>query len=402
MRLSLKFLFRGLFPLLVIGSLSFFFLLPDFVAGFMNKVVRAAPYNVDSGTRSIHDSLFVADLHADTLLWNRDPAIRGNYGHVDLPRLRDAGVALQIFSAVTKTPRHLNFESNDATTDNITALTIAQRWPSRTWFGLTERALHQAERLHAMSKMRGANFEVIVSQTDLRRLVAARERGEPLIGGILAIEGMHAAAGSMDNIQRLFDAGYRVMGLTHFFDNEIGGSAHGLEKGGLTHFGIRAISKLEHLGVTLDLAHASPRLIDEVLATVNRPVIVSHTGVRGTCDRTRNLSDTQIRAIAANGGLIGIAFFDEAVCATSVEAIIAAIVHVVELVGIEHVAFGSDFDGAVTTPFDVTGVVLLTQALLQTGFDHAQVRAIAGGNIIRILENNLPPTTAPKKLIEIK
>ncbi len=140
----------------------------------------------------------------------------------------------------------------------------------------------------------------------------------------------------------------------------------------------------------VDLSHASPRTIDEVLAMATRPVVVSHTGVRGTCDNQRNLTDDQLRRIAATGGLIGIGFWDTAVCGTDAAAIARAIRHAANVAGIDHVALGSDFDGAVTVPFDATGLALITEALLAGNFTDDEIRKIMGGNTLRFLSDNLP------------
>ncbi len=191
-------------------------------------------------------------------------------------------------------------------------------------------------------------------------------------------------------MDKLYEAGFRMAGLTHFFDNELGGSAHGMEKGGLTPFGREVVKRLEDKKMLVDLAHASPKVIDDVLAMAHRPVVVSHTGVQGTCPGPRNLSDEHIKAIGANGGLIGIGYFGGAVCEESASAIVKAIRHVVALVGVEHVALGSDFDGATSTAFDTTGIVLITQGLLDAGLSEADVAAIMGGNVQRFLLAQLP------------
>ena len=375
------------FIVLPIALLLFFFVVPYTVATLMNGVRAPAPYRFDEAIGALHDRLTIVDLHADTLLWGRDPNLRARTGHIDLPRLLSAGVKIQVFSAVTKTPRGLNFEHNSPDSDNITALAIAQRWPVRTWNDLTERALYQAHRLQRLETESNGDFKIIKNRAGLASLLAER-KGR--VGGLLAIEGMHALAGEPQNLARLYEAGYRMMGLTHFFDNALGGSAHGKSKGGLTSFGRDLISEMEAMGILVDLAHAAPRLIDDVLAIATRPVVVSHTGVKGTCDRTRNLSDTQLRAIAANGGVVGIAYFEEAVCGTDADAVARAIRYTGELVGFEHVALGSDFDGAVTTPFDVTGLPLLWRALLQAGLTESDIAAVAGANVIRLLERTLP------------
>jgi microsomal dipeptidase-like Zn-dependent dipeptidase len=147
---------------------------------------------------------------------------------------------------------------------------------------------------------------------------------------------------------------------------------------------------MEAKGMLVDLAHASPKTIDDVLAIASKPVVVSHTGVRSTCDNNRNLSDDQITRIAQTGGVIGIGFWDTAVCGTEASAIAKAIRHAVNVAGVEHVALGSDFDGAVTTPFDAAGLVALTEALFEEGFTEAEMVLIMGGNVLRTLQQTLP------------
>ena len=121
-----------------------------------------------------------------------------------------------------------------------------------------------------------------------------------------------------------------------------------------------------------------------------RPVVVSHTGVKGTCDNRRNLSDEQLRAIAANGGLVGIGYWETAVCGKDAASIARAIKYAAGVIGVDHVALGSDFDGAVPTPFDATGLVKLTEALLAAGFSPEDIAKVMGGNEIRFFMENLP------------
>ncbi|MEZ4292124.1 MAG: membrane dipeptidase [Myxococcota bacterium] len=210
------------------------------------------------------------------------------------------------------------------------------------------------------------------------------------IGALLAIEGAHAMESDPANLARLFDAGYRMIGLAHFFDNDYAGSAHGVAKGGLTALGRRTIREMESLGVVVDLAHLSPAAIDDVLAIVTKPVVSSHGGVRGTCDNQRNLSDDQIRRIAATGGVVGIGYWATAVCGTRPEDVALAIAYVVRLVGAEHAALGSDYDGATTVGFDTSALPALTQALLDAGLDGDEVGQVLGGNVLRVLDRTLP------------
>jgi membrane dipeptidase len=211
------------------------------------------------------------------------------------------------------------------------------------------------------------------------------------VAAVLATEGLHPLEGQLTNVDRLYDAGFRITGLTHFFDNEVGGSAHGVEKAGLTPFGRQVVAKLEAKGMLIDLAHASKPVIEDVLAMAKRPVLVSHTGVAGTCPGPRNLTDAHLKRIAATGGVVGIGYWEGAVCAPSVPAIVKAIRYAVDQVGVAHVALGSDFNGATRTPFDVTGLPQLTEGLQKAGFSADDIRAIMGGNVQRLLQQSLPP-----------
>ena len=140
----------------------------------------------------------------------------------------------------------------------------------------------------------------------------------------------------------------------------------------------------------VDVAHASAATIDDILAMATRPVVASHTGVRGVCDNARNLSDAHVRGIADTGGLLGIGFWPTACGGDDVAAIARSIRYAIDVAGIEHVGLGSDFDGAVPVPFDATGLVQLTDALLDAGLDDTAVASVMGGNARRLLDETLP------------
>jgi len=376
-------LFVGL-PLVVLLSL------PRIVDERSNRLLHRPPHPLSERARSLHRQLTIADLHADSLLWGRDLLQRSTIGHVDIPRLADGNVTLQVFSLPTKTPRGLNIESNDDKTDQIRLLAIATLWPPRTWNSLTERALYQARRLNAMANGSSGGFVVIESATDLAGYLERRRVNRNLTAGLLSIEGAHALDGKLENLDVLYRAGYRMMSPSHFFDNDIGGSAAGLHKIGLTEKGREWVRQMEARHMIVDLAHASAKTIDDVLAIATRPVVVSHTGVKGACNNNRNLSDDQIRAIAAKSGLIGIGYWDTATCGADARAIVRAMKYVSDRVGAEHVALGSDFDGGVTEPFDTTGLVEITDAMLEAGYSEPQIRMIMGENVIQFLKQNLP------------
>ena len=380
----------GLVVLLVAALVSFFTIVPVVVDGRMNTVVSTAIPAVSPQASALHRTLFVADLHADELLWGRDLLQRVDRGHVDLPRLQEGKVALQVFSAVTKTPRDMNYDKNTGETDNIALLALAQRWPGETRTSLRARATYQAERLQDAILRAGGAITLITSRDTLMAF-ARRRGGDPMqVGALLAIEGLHALDGQLENVDVLFAHGYRMMGLTHFFDNEVAGSAHGVTHGGLTPLGRQVVQRMEQLGIAVDLAHASTQTVQEVLAMATRPVVVSHTGVAAVCPGPRNLTDEQLRAIAANGGLIGIGYWDGAVCAPTIENIVKAILHAVRVMGVAHVGLGSDFDGTTQTPWDTRGVIVITDALLKAGLSADDVSRVMGGNALEYLLRTLP------------
>ncbi|CAN0395257.1 unnamed protein product, partial [Hapterophycus canaliculatus] len=341
-----------------------------------------------------HYNLTIGDWHADSLLWNRDLTERGQTGHVDIPRLLDGNVALQVFTAVTKSPAGQNIHENSADArDNITLLAVGQLWPPRTWTSLAERALYQAERLHGFAEDTDA-LRVITSRAELDALLEARNQGHQVVGGLLGIEGAHALEGDMANLDRLDAAGFRVIGLHHFFDNELGGSLHGEGNQGLTAFGQDVVAEVVARGMVLDLAHSSPQVARDVVAATNIPLIVSHTGVRSACDSHRNFPDDLMREIVANGadqggGVIGIGYWERASCDDSPGGVARMIFAAIDAVGVDHVSLGSDFDGSVTVGFDASELSALTDALLRAGATEDQIRAVMGGNMLRVLRARL-------------
>ncbi|MCF6360225.1 MAG: membrane dipeptidase [Cyclobacteriaceae bacterium] len=356
-----------------------------------NRVTLKPPYTISEKALTLYNKLpFVADLHSDVLLWNRDITKRHSHGHEDIPRMIEANMALQAFTIVSKTPKNMNFKGNDDKTDNITTLMIATGRPPATWFSLKERAIQQSKELYDFSSASQGKLRVITNQQELEIYIEDRKSNKNQTAGYLGVEGMQVLEGDLANVQAMFNAGIRMMAPTHFFDNKIGGSAHGMKKGGITPFGKEVIQKMESLHMIVDLAHASPALIDDVLKIATRAILVSHTGVKGTCNNVRNLSDAHIKGIARTGGLIGIAVFEQAVCGTNAAATAKAIKYTTDLVGVKHVAMGTDFDGAIPAHFDVTGFPLIVEELLKLGYSNADIAAIMGGNIRDFMLKNLP------------
>lgn len=209
----------------------------------------------------------------------------------------EANMALQAFTIVSKTPKNMNFEHNDDKTDNITTLMLATGRPPATWFSLKERALQQCKELYNFSNASQGRLRVITNQKELTTYIKDRKNNKNKTAGYLGVEGMQVLEGDISNEQVMYDAGIRMMAPTHFFDNKLGGSAHGMKKGGLTDFGAEIIKEMERLHMIVDLAHASPALTSDIIKIATRPLLVSHIGVKGTCDNIRNLSDVHIKGV---------------------------------------------------------------------------------------------------------
>ena len=377
--------------LIVVAVAAFLTFAPGIVESGRNGVLGPGPQPVSSEARALHDSLVIGDWHADTTLWKRDLTERGSRGQVDLPRLIEGNVAIQVFTSVTKSPAGQNYEENSADTfDNITLLAIGQMWPPRTWNSLLERAIYQAGKLHAAEARAPDQLKIIKTEADLDAVLAARASGRKIVGGILGIEGAHPLEGRLENLDALVAAGHRLIALQHFFDNAIGGSLHGQSGAGLTDLGRQLVERVEAEGLILDLAHSHPQVVRDVLAMNPGPIVVSHTGVRAHCDVQRNLADDLALGVAATGGVIGIGYWDEVNCdAITPPDIARHIARAVTLVGEDHVSLGSDFDGSVATWFDTSQLSELTAALMDAGLTEAQIRKVMGENMIRVLRARL-------------
>lgn len=395
----------GLLLVVALAALAFFALAPGMIERGLNKIDGKPLPQVSERAKRLHQTLTIVDLHSDSLLWKRSLLDRAERGHMDFPRLEEGNVALQILASTTKSPKGQNYDSNGADTDNLTGLVIAQLQPVRTWNSLLERSLWHATKLKreladqpgaTRAKGNPAPWYLVTTPGGLeglnKEIVPDHQVGR---GAMLSIEGLHNLEGDIANLDKLYKAGFRMAGLTHFFDNDLAGSMHGLGKGGLTPLGRQVVSEMEAKGMIVDIAHCSNACVADILKMVRRPVVSSHGGVQATCKVNRNLSDEQIRGVAATGGLIGIGYWDAAVCDTSPASIAKAMKHVRDLVGIQYVALGSDYDGATTVRFDTSKLVQVTQALIDAGFSDDEIRAVMGGNAIRVLKAGLVPLTPP-------
>lgn len=348
--------------------------------------------NVDvpsSSARSLYASLAVADLHADSLVWTRDLSERSEQGQVDIPRLIENGVRLQVFMAAIDAPNDISGDSIAAEGDQITQIVLADGWPLRTIWSHFERARFLSNKLHHFENAAVGRFTIVKSQADLRSYLESARKYPAQTAGILGIEGPIALEEDLDKIERLVELGYRSMSLAHYNDTAFSGSSSGRRKGGLTDAGREAVKRMEQAGIIVDLAHMSDASISDVLDMAKRPVFASHVGVRAVCPVARNLDDTMIVAIAETGGLIGVGFSADTTCTLSIDPVVDSIVHIRNLVGAQHVALGSGFDIA-ALPLGLSDLPILIDHLRARGLDDEEIAGVMGANAIAFYGRALP------------
>jgi len=369
---------------------------------------RYAP-EPDAADQALHDALFIADLHADCLKWDRDLLTWSDYGHADLPRLDAGNTALQVFAMVTHSPVNLPWRDCLSADDPNHAAWLAavQGRPVRSTRG---RAFYQMDlfwnAVHRSRLSAGPELQPVLNASELLALIERRSRGEAVIGGMLALEGGHWV-GRYDpspgvvsaEIRRLYDRGLRIFAPVHRFDNPLCGSSEGCRRYGLTPAGRIALEVAEEYGMVIDMAHGSEEAIRDAAAMLKTPFIVSHTGVRavceGICRPDRNLSDDALRAILDSGGVAGIGYWGHAV-GEGVDNIARVMAYVMEmadqrgLAPADHVALGSDFDGSVATQIAANELNVLTATLRRAGFDDGTIAQIMGRNVCRLFATRLP------------
>jgi len=324
--------------------------------------------------RAMHAECCVLDLHADTAKLmdklgydlaarhERPMPTRVNvFGHVDLPRLRDGGVAGQFFSFWT-TP-----------------------YPER---GCTRSVSAQLDALDEAMAKHPDDLAWTRTGAEVR---AAKAAGK--IAALGGIEGGQALEGTLDAIEPFARRGVRYLGLLHFSANAIGRPAKGRGSDateGLTGFGRDVVRECERCGVIVDLAHINRKGYFDALELATVPPMVSHTGVLGVHQHWRNIDDEQLRAVADKGGCVGVIFARRYLGSASIEAVVDHLLHIIDVAGDEVAALGSDFDGFVVPPEgleDVAALPNLTVALSRRGVAPRVLEKILGGNVLRVLDS---------------
>jgi membrane dipeptidase len=373
-------------------------------------VVGVAPATVAQDaaerTRRIHASLIGVDSHIDTLQrvlnGNEDISRRTGRGHVDLPRLKEAGMVAPYFALWVPT----FYKGSEA----------------------VRRTLQLRDAMQSVLDAHPDQIELATTAADVERIARAGK-----IAAVLTLEGGHQIADDLAVLRVYHRLGIRSMTLTHFRNNNwADASTDRPLHNGLTDFGRQVVREMNRLGMIVDISHVSDKAFYDTLAVTSKPVIASHSSCRALSDVPRNMTDDMIRALARNGGVIGINFgagfvsekdaaalrqrIGEAVAtepdlvghaldefarndylkeygemkpaAATLDDAVAHIVHAVKIGGIDHVGIGSDWDGINMVPAgleDVSKMPALTAALLQRGFSEEDVRKILGGNHLRVL-----------------
>ena len=308
----------------------------------------------------VHRDAVVVDLHVDTLLdlaagkRTLDGASGG--GQVDIPRLRQGGVDVQVFAAYID-PRQ------------------APRGKERARELIT--AFHRAMDRHA-----GA----IASARTVEEIAAAGRAGK--IAAVLSVENLgDALQGEIEQVDRLYREGVRLASLTWNPANLLADGARETRHGGLSPLGRRVVARMQEWGMIVDVSHLSTAAFWDVLAATRGPIIATHSDAAAVQPHRRNLTDDQLRALAARGGVVGINFYPDFLGAPTLARVIAHIDHMAAVMGADYVALGSDFDGIEKVPQgleDVSKLPNLTRALLARGYTPEQVRKILGENALRV------------------
>jgi membrane dipeptidase len=320
---------------------------------------------VSVNASALHRDAIVVDTHIDTILQvvagKRRFEERSAEGHVDLPRLREGGVDVQVFAMYIE----------------------PQYKPDRA----LARALHLIDAYYELiARSEGA----LCHCNTVAEIEAAVARGQ--IAAILSIEGGEPVQTDLALARALHRLGVRALGLVWNERNFIADGVGELRtQSGLTNFGVALVQEMNRIGLLVDVSHLNERGFWDVAEVATRPFVASHSNARQVCDHPRNLWDDQIRALARAGGVMGMnfaaGFVDRDPERATLERVIDHVDHICGLVGPDHVGLGTDYDGIGRTPTgleDVTRLPNFTEALLRRNYREADVRKILGGNYLRV------------------
>jgi len=283
---------------------------------------------------------------------------RNNEEDIDIPRALEGGITLQFFAACSgNRPEPLvnwGFKVFDAFYNEL-----------------------------------AVNSDSLMLATCVADIERAKREGK--LAGLLALEGGDLIGGDLAILRMYYRLGVRAMSLAHFRKNDIAESVTDMPDGtGLTDFGVEVVREMNRLGMLCDVAHLSPAGFYHLLEITDKPIIDSHANAKALSDHVRNLDDDQLKALAQNGGVIGVSFVPAFIGKEepSLQRLLDHIEYIVKVAGIEHVGLGSDFDGfSGKRPEgleDVTRVPNITEGLIERGYSEEDVKKVLGGNFLRI------------------
>lgn len=260
-------------------------------------------------------------------------------------------------------------------------------------------AMNRLQEIHRQAELNSTRMGIARTPEDIRLLKAA---GKKAI--LLGVENGYAIGKDLANIDRFKEMGVSYMTLCHNGNNDICDSARtkeGAEWNGLSPFGKEVVHKMNELGILVDVSHAAESTFYDALETSAYPIIASHSSARALCDHPRNLTDEQLKALAAQGGVVQVClykgFISEEAEKASLSDAIRHIQHIVDLIGIQHVGIGSDFDG----DGELIGcrasneLINITVRLLREGYTEEDIALIWGGNFLRVLAKAQSATQQP-------
>ena len=318
--------------------------------------------SVFAKAKTLHQNIATIDSHTDTpMVFDTLDLGRKEGGKVNLP-LMDEGHLDAVFM-VAYLPQK---ERDDFSLIRATGYAVER----------LSKVIEQAEKYPG-------RMGIAKTPDDLWRL---KHEGKKAV--FLGIENGYAIGKDLKNLQKFKDLGVSYITLCHNGDNDICDSAAGnAEWGGLSPFGREVVAEMNRLGLMIDISHAADSTFYDVLKYSTKPVIASHSSARALCNHRRNLDDDQIRAIAAQGGVVQVClykeFINEVAEKASLSDAVRHICHIIDIAGIDHVGIGSDFDGdgELIGCRAANELIQITMRLIAEGFDDESIAKIWGGNL---------------------
>lgn len=321
----------------------------------------------------LHKSIISMDTHTDTIMQmfrGKDPATL----QVNLEKMRKGGMDAVFFAA------YVGQSNRDDST-------------------LLAKTKYAEDMLNYFKKYAKEHSDEIGLATTAAEVRDLKKQGKLI--GILAIENGYAVGKDLANVEKFFNMGVRYITLSHNNNNDICDAAitqdnpkRGFKKGpewnGLSPFGQKVVAEMNRLGIIIDVSHTSAETVDDVLAISTAPIIASHSCCAAIKDHPRNLTDRQIKEIASRGGLVQVTAYDGFLGEGTITRYCDHVEHVRDLVGVEHVGFGSDFDGGGggwEGMKDVSDIQNITIELLRRGWSDKDIKAFWGGNVLRVMED---------------